>query len=129
MFSLALSFLTGKKQIIIKYLLFLSVFALSLFIVYNKGISNGKQQEKNRLYEEYSKILEERLKENTDRLTREFSEKLDIEKNKVKIEKVYIEKKEKAKEIVEKSKNMNKEECSLSDSEIEDFNKLTRKTK
>jgi hypothetical protein len=86
MFSLALSFLTGKKQIIIKYLLFLSVFALSLFIVYNKGISNGKQQEKNRLYEEYSKILEERLKENTDRLTREFSEKLDIEKNKVKIE-------------------------------------------
>ncbi len=129
MLSLIMSFFTTNKSSIIKYLLIVSVFALSLFVVYNKGINNGKEQERNRLAVEYSKILEERLKENSERLTREFTEKLNIEKSKIEIEKKSIKNKDKAIEIIKKSKKLNSEEPIMSDKEVEEFNRLTRKIK
>lgn len=125
MIALITSFFSNN---IYKIVLGLS-FVISLFLTYFYGVSNGVDKEKARLTIEYTKIMEEKVAENTKRITNEFTEKLKIEQNKVKTEYIYIEKKSKAEEITKKSENMNKEACALNDEEITDFNKLTRKTK
>lgn len=128
MFTTILSILNVNKKIFI-YITVVLAFILSFFLIYNKGLNNGIEQERNRLSVEYSKILEERIKDNSDRLTREFSEKLKIEQNNIKKEYIYIETKKEVNDIIKKSKNLNKEEDLLSDEEVIDFNRLTRRVK
>ncbi len=125
MISILTSFFNNN---IFKIIIGLS-FVISLFLAYFYGVSNGVDKERARLTVEYNKVLEEKIAENTKRLTSEFSEKIKIEQSKIKKEYIYIEKKSKAKEIVDNSKTLNKEECKISDEEIKEFNKLTRKVK
>ncbi len=125
MISILTSFFSNN---IFKIVIGLS-FVISLFLAYFYGVSNGVDKERARLTVEYNKVLEEKIAENTKRLTNEFNEKIKIEQSKIKKEYIYIEKKSKAKDIVDKSKTLNKEECKISDEEIKEFNKLTRKVK
>lgn len=129
MFSVIEAFFGDYKSKIIEYAIILLVVTVLCFIVYFKGYNNGVDTEKNRLALEYSQVLEEKVKENTTRLNREFAEKLKVEQNKSKIEYIYIEKKTKANEITAKSDNLNKIECKMSDIEVKQFNELTRKVK
>lgn len=129
MFSFITDFFTDYKSKITEYAIILLVGTVICFIVYFKGYNNGVENEKNRLALEYSQVLEAKIKENTNRLSREFDEKLSVEKKKAKIEYVYIEKKTKASEIVAKSDNLSKPECKMTELEVKQFNELTRKVK
>ena len=129
MFGIIETFFGDYKSKIIEYGIILLVVTVLCFIVYFKGYNNGVDTEKNRLASEYAQILEDKVKENSIRLNREFNEKLKAEQNKAKIEYVYIEKKSKANDIVSKSDNLNKPECKMSELEVKQFNELTRKVK
>lgn len=136
MFNKIISYFSGVNKIyfyIVGAVVVLTIFLFSYKAVisqyeknYKNGYDSGVLFEKNRLNEEYKLVIEEKIKENTNRLNKEFSIILQSEKNKEKNKIAYIKRLEEANIVMEKSINLNKKECSLTDFEVEFFNKATR---
>ena len=133
MFTLIKLFITSKIKSFIGskyfiYFLFLFIILLSFYGTYHIGFNNGKSKEKLRLEQEYSVILEKRIKENEEVLKREFDKILENQKEKVRVEKVFVDREKIVEKIIEKSTSgLSNLQCEMSDEELEQLNKNTRK--
>ncbi len=129
MYSTIISLFIKNKSSLLKYVIILLVIISTISITYFKGRSDGISIEREKLSKEYIEIIEKKLVENTTKLSREFNEKLKIELANKKKEIVYVERKQNTKKLLEKSPNLNKQECDLSNEEFSSFNKDTRRIK
>ena len=127
--GIVISFFGNNKDSLIKYGLIAIGIIVALGITYQIGYSKGVDNEKNRLAVEYAQVLEVKMKENSARLTREFEEKLKIQKENAEKEIVYKDRVKIVKEIIEKSPSLNKKECNIEDELVVEFNKNTRRVK
>lgn len=118
--------LTFKAKIFIYLALFLLLVG-SIYFIYNKGYNAGSNEQKLAIEKQYNEILENRMKENTDRLTREFQAKLDSQKEKVRVQKIYIDREVKIDNFVSNSPVLSNKEIKMSDEELKELNEYVKK--
>jgi len=90
---------------------------------YHKGVVNTE----NKLVLEYSKLLESKLKTNTDIMNREFAAKTENASNITKVKTVYVARKEKAKVSSDPNSIFNRKGCDFTDTDLKEINELTVK--
>lgn len=127
--SIALSFFnTNKMKLLISLGILLTILG-SGYYIYSKGYSNGSEEQRNKLTKEYTEILNRTVKENNNRLTVEFNERLKFKEQELKDKTEKLNRKEKVKKVIDKSKDLTKEECNYSNDEVNLMIEVTRKIK